>query len=422
MAMQTVRVPQHAFYGDSELALTLPADWPVEVRAMPGAAAPPLSDEALRAALASPIGAAPLSDLAHGRRQAAIIFDDISRPTPVARLWPFVVEALHAAGFTDERIRFVVALGTHAAHTRDELERKLGAEALRRFAVYNHDCFHRNTLVGTTAGGTPVELNDEVLACDLRIGIGSVLPHPGYGFGGGPKIILPGVVSYRTIESHHSVLTPRVREEGHGATLRAGVAENLAWLDIAEAARLAGLDFIVNAILNQRREVAALVAGDLLAAWRQGVILAKRAYATPPPSGAEVVIANGYGKGNEAMIAAGSPYLGHGAPPEGRDLVLINNPPRGMVVHYLQGDWGSASRTGVPLARRLPPGVRRMIVFEPHPELAGRRFIDVVEGEQLYLDTWEAVLARLAAWHPSGARVAVYPDLTVQYLRPEEGG
>ncbi len=419
METQTIRVPQLAFYGDTELELTLPASWQVETRPMPGAAQPALSDAEVRAALQGAIGSPPLRELARGKRQAVILFDDIARPTPVERLWPFVIEELAAAGLGDDQVRMIVALGTHAPHSREELRRKVGEEALRRFPVYNHNCYQHCSYVGTTAQGTPVEVNDEVLACDLRIGIGSVLPHPSMGFGGGPKIILPGVCSLRTIRTHHTALGARLTQEGHGATMRAGVAEGPLWRDIADAARLAGLDFVVNSLLNQRRGVAALVAGHPVEAWRRGVEIARRHYATVPAHDADIVITNGYGKGNEAMIAAFAANLEVGAPPHSRDVVAISVAPQGVVVHYLTGDFGPATWYDRPkTVHRLPQGIRQMILYNPYPEMSNDAFF-WAEPKPLELADWEEVLDVLVAAHPDGARVVVYPDLTVQYLVPE---
>ena len=416
MTIQTVRVPQLAFFGDSELELQLPGSWDVELCPMPGAELPPLDDEVIRVVLENPIGTPRLRDLARGKSKAVIIFDDISRPTPVDRLWPFVVEELHAGGLADDAIRMIVALGTHGAHSREDFRRKVGEEALRRFPIYNHNPFQNCTHVGTTAEGTPIELNDEVLDCDLRIGIGSVLPHPGMGFGGGPKIILPGVVSFNTIQAHHGPFTRRLIEEGYGPTLRQGVAENPAWQDIAEAAELAGLDFVVNSILNMRREVTGLVAGHFVEAWRCGVRLARDAYATPAASEADIVITNGYAKGNEAMIAALAPGLGHGAPAEGRDVVAISNSPQGVVQHYLMGDFGPATwRKRIARPRVLPEGVRRLLICNLFPEMSSRTFFGVSD-DRVWVDSWENALAQLSEWHPQGARVVVYPDLTLQYL------
>lgn len=416
MDTQTIRVPQHAFFGDTELELPLPAAWEVVMRPMPGAFLPPLSDDAVRQALAAPTGTPPLRELARGKHQVAILFDDIARPTPVSRLWPFVVEELHAAGITDDRIRFVVALGTHAAHSRADFVAKLGKEALCRFPVYNHNCYARCSHVGFTRNGTPIEVNDEVLSCDLRIAIGSVLPHPSMGFGGGPKIILPGVSSYKTITAHHAVLMPQIRLGDQGHTLTMGYAEGPAWRDIAEAAELAQLDFIVNATLNQSRGVVGLVCGHFIEAWRQGVALVQQQNATEPVPGADIVISNGYGKGNESMISAFARNLGHGTAPGGADAVGIANCPNGTVVHYLQGDFGEASWSDrIQVARGLPPGIRHMLIYNRYPEISSRRFFGNLPWAQ-FLSDWDVVLTQLIDRHPGDARVAVYPDLTVQYL------
>jgi len=89
-------------------------------------------------------------------------------------------------------------------------------------------------------------------------------------------------------------------------------------------------------------------------------------------------------------------------------------------VHYLSGDFGPGTRRGNPdRPGKLPEGVRRMVVFNPYPEAASRRFFRCVEN-QTHVTTWEEVLDLLTTWHPNGARVVVYPDLTLQYLWPKE--
>ena len=421
MVTNTVRVPQMAFFGDIEVELAFPDSWEVSTRAMPGHDLAPLTDDELRAALASPIGTPPLRELARGRREAVIICDDISRPTPIDRLWPVVVEELHAAGIPDARIRIIVAVGMHGAHSREDFRRKLGEEALRRFPVFNHNPFGNCTELGLTRRGTPVELNNEVLACDLRIGIGAIIPHGFAGYGGGPKIILPGVVSARTISANHGPVLRTIREEGQGDTLAPGHVANVVWRDIAETARIAGLDFKVDAILNGRRGVVRLFAGDCVEEWHAGVRAAEAIYKTAPALDANVVVANGYGKGNEVAIAAGANHIGAGVE---KDLVVIAMCPQGQVVHYLYGDFGDHCPGGLaprPLAgdrRRFPPGIRRMILVTPYPELSAWRLYGS-EGEQYYqVESWAEALRLLTAWHPEGARAAVYPDLTVQYLDP----
>ena len=84
--MTTIRLPWGAWYGDETRELLVPDRWRVTVP--PAPAAPVLSEAALRRALAAPIGTAPLRELARGKRSAAIVVDDLTRPTP-ASVIPF---------------------------------------------------------------------------------------------------------------------------------------------------------------------------------------------------------------------------------------------------------------------------------------------------------------------------------------------
>ena len=202
--------------------------------------------------------------------------------------------------------------------------------------------------------------------------------------------------------------------------MRSGAAENPGWQDIAEAARLAKLDFVVDSILNLKRGVIGLVAGDVIEAWRAGVPMARQVYATEPASDADVVITNGYAKGNEAMISSFAPGLDFGAAPGSRDLIAISNCPNGVVVHYLQGDFGPCALGDLNRGRgrRKPDGIRNMLFFTPYPEKSSRSFFVAPDDDQWSSD-WEDVLDKLMAWRPNGAKVVVYPDLTMQYLLPE---
>jgi len=92
--------------------------------------------------------------------------------------------------------------------TAIDFTKKLGADVMGRFPVYNHNPYENCTSVGPSPQGIPMQFNAEVMMCDLKIGIGSIVPHPMSGFGGGSKIILPGVASITTIDLNHTRLGP----------------------------------------------------------------------------------------------------------------------------------------------------------------------------------------------------------------------
>ncbi|MDY6916567.1 MAG: lactate racemase domain-containing protein, partial [Chloroflexota bacterium] len=139
MVTKTMSVPRQLWFDGGELELEFPDSWDVVPCRMNGHGAARIKDEDIQGVLRTPVGTAPLRELARGKREVAIVFDDLSRPTKAGGLVPHVIGELHAAGVADEAIRFVCATGSHGAHTYEDFKRKLGAGTLDRFAVYNHN-------------------------------------------------------------------------------------------------------------------------------------------------------------------------------------------------------------------------------------------------------------------------------------------
>ncbi|GAI48262.1 unnamed protein product, partial [marine sediment metagenome] len=121
------------------------------------------------------------------------------------------------------------------------------------------------TYVGTTSTyRTRVYANEEVMKCDLKIAIGSVVPHPGAGFGGGGKIILPGVVSFATIDWNHMMAAKGRQEHRDKPIAGMGIFDNNPIrYDIDEAANLVGLDVLINCVVNMWGETVAIFTGAM---------------------------------------------------------------------------------------------------------------------------------------------------------------
>jgi hypothetical protein len=319
-------------------------------------------------------------------------------------------------------VRFIASLGAHGAHSLVEFEKKLGTEILERFAVYNHNPYECCKHLGTTSRGTPVEINAEFMMCDLKIGIGSIIPHVSYGFGGGGKIILPGLASMNAIWHNHA------RVGGRGApdkdnplgklnpTVGLGKYEgNVMRLDMEEATRMAGLDVKIDALVNYRRETVALFVGDPILEHAEWVKRAREHYFTEKVSDADVVVANAYGKGNEGHIAT---FLGARMLKRedgGGDLVCIVGAPGGQITHYLARSGGKFVGGRV-WGRRdhFPPGVGRFFLVCEHADRAGWEWFGP-PGQMTWMRTWEETREVLARDHGPGTKVAVIPDATIQY-------
>ncbi len=403
-----VSLPELLWYGNGSLELALPDEWDVEICRMHGAGRPELDQSAMAAAIRNPIGSPPIRELAAGKKKAVIVFDDMTRPTPVDKIAPIVVEDLIAGGIQEENISFVCALGTHGALSRIELRKKVGQEMLDRFRVYNHNCYENCEEVGTTARGTRLSINREVMSADLKIAIGCVTAHPNVGFSGGGKIVLPGVAHIDSISNYH-LEVPKEAPESVGL---GKFDRNVMRFDIEEAARMAGLDFKIDVVVNERGATSGVFAGDFIEAHRQAVAEAKLLYALDPiPRDKEIMVANAFTKPNEMPIAALVGMMGLKS--FSGTVVIIANAPEGQVVHYLLGRFGQEYG-----GRQYPvspiPGSVNLIIQACHGD---KTFADWFSNPEVvtYTRDWAETLQLLRADHGSGSRVGVVPSATMAY-------
>jgi lactate racemase len=279
--VQTFKFPFGA--DDKFLDVNVPDDWQCTWSAVSDT--PDLTEDQMRAAFANPIGTPRISELAKGKKTAVIIIDDNGRPTPTYLYVHLILEELNKGGIPDSGITFIAGVGCHRVFSGPDFRLKIGDEAVSRCGTLNHSIYENLVHLGYTSRGTPVSVNADVMDADLRIAAGGIIPHSSAGFGGGAKLILPGVASMATINHNHS----NIKAGGTGH-----IEGNDFRLDIEEIARMAKLDVIVNAVVNGKRRVAGLFVGDLVAAHRAGVELARKMYKVPCALNADVAIVSGY--------------------------------------------------------------------------------------------------------------------------------
>jgi nickel-dependent lactate racemase len=353
--------------------------------------------------------------LARGKKQAVIVFDDMTRPTPVKDVVPHVLDALHAAGMEKEQIRFIWALGSHGAYDMANARKKLGDVVVENYAVYNHDPFQNLVRVGRTPTGVEVWFNREFMNCDLKIGIGCVTTHVHVGFSGGGKIVFPGVAGLESINQFHNQLYRDPSRIGLG-----NFDNNIMRAECDAAAELAGLDFKIDCLINRRGEIANLYAGPFKSTHAVGGEEGRDHYGIPHATGYDVAVCNAYGKANEAVIAILAGFTALNQDGSGT-AVLIADSPEGQVPHYVMRAWGSdyggrhyqsRAKGEITLASIL----KRLIVFTPYPD---KTMLDMVchIDDVSVVKTWPETLALLEKDYPEGARVAVIQDGTMQYMK-----
>ncbi len=277
-------------YGEGAIEAGLPASATV-LYPRPTAA---LDDpgRAVADAIASPIGGPPLADAARGRRTAAIVVSDVTRPVPNAILLPPMLKTLEAAGIARDATTIVVGTGLHRASRRDEIERVLGTEIAGRYRVVDHDARVRSTLVylTTTARGAEVWVNRAYMDADVRVLTGFVEPHLFAGYSGGGKAMLPGICGAESIMANHDAAMI-----AHPKATWCTTEGNPIFEEMRDVATKSDPSFSVNVTLDEQKRITGVFAGEMVAAHNAAIAQAERQYLLPIPGRFDIVVATNLG-------------------------------------------------------------------------------------------------------------------------------
>ena len=404
-----IRMRWRSWYGDDELQLSFPPSWRVGDYWPDGA--PDIGSEGIESAFDNPIGAPTVQDLARGKRRVSIAVEDLSRPTPTARLIQPLIRRLEKAGVDLDDVRVVMAVGMHIPMLKEGIVKKLGQAAVDRLDVHNNYPHDNVVDLGVSDRGTPVRICRHFAESDLRIGIGTIIPHGAPGFSGGAKVVVPGVASLETVAALH--LPGRLK------TAVLDVDHNEFRAEIEHIVRdRVGLDCIVNAVTNPRREITGLFVGDMIGAHRAGVQLARKVYATEMPSEpVDIAICNAYPKDTECLQKFAALNVLSSCPrpvvKEGGTIVMISASPEGRGYHAL---FGSGMRYD-PVQRQqdgeeryqIMPG-KSLILYSPWVSKGDARGI-------VLFRQWDSLVDHLRRQHGDRATVAVFPCGSIQVAR-----
>jgi nickel-dependent lactate racemase len=272
----------------------------------------------IKKALESPIKSKRLSEIVKPDSRIAIVVSDVTRPTPTAKILPVLLEELYLGGVKSKNITIVFALGLHRLQTEEESRQIVGKDVFESVRCVQHDR-KRCRFIGETSFGTPVEVFEEVLDSDLIISIGTLEFHYYAGYSGGGKSILPGVSSEKAILSYHSLYSKLFEGDPLSGRIDSPARQN-----IEEAARISGLSFILNVVINSKKEIVTAVAGDLIEAHRKGVEIVDSIYKiSVEPADAVIVSCSGFPKDINLFQATKSLENAIPAVKKGGSIVLV---------------------------------------------------------------------------------------------------
>ena len=276
-----IRVP----FGTGSMEAELPDSMRVSVVDPKTEAVTGTEEERIEAALAAPIGTARLEETVKPENKVLIVVNDHTRPGPNRQIVAALLRRLHRAEISDENIRFICATGSHRAPTDREMRAIVGDEVVEKYEIVLHDCRDKASLFRLgEIDGLDIWLNNAVREADFIITTGLIAPHHTAGFSGGRKSILPGITGLDTLKIHHSLpMRP------YNPSM--GILEGNRFHDVAlAAAKKAGVDFMINAVQDLKKQNVRYVAGDIELAHAEGVRVCREHNSVSIPGLADVVV------------------------------------------------------------------------------------------------------------------------------------
>lgn len=247
----------------------------------------------VESALENPIGTPPLREIIaqKGARSVVIVVNDITRPTPYEHMLPPLLREIRSAGVFDEEVTLLIANGIHREQTMEESRSMYGADTCERCRIINHSPDRDLVSMGTLPGGFDLQVNRLIKESDVVITTGMIGLHYIAGYSGGRKSIIPGVAGRAAITATHALMAD---ERACLGNIKDNPVNDL----LIEGGRRAGIDFILNVITDDSKQIVAAVAGDMEQAWLKGVECCQEASLCYLNRPADIVIAGcgGYPK------------------------------------------------------------------------------------------------------------------------------
>lgn len=213
-------------------------------------------------AMENPIGTKLLSQIVSKGQKVVIMVSDITRPSPTKKILPHILSELYKGGIDDCDITIIFGMGIHRSHTEEEQKYLVGEEIYSKIKCIDSNK-EEYINCGNTSRGTPINLCKSLVQADIRICTGNIEYHYFAGYSGGAKAIMPGAADYLSIKKNHSLQLDKNAASGilYGNPVRE---------DIDEVGNIINIQFILNVVLNEKKQILKAFAGDYLYAHREG--------------------------------------------------------------------------------------------------------------------------------------------------------
>lgn len=191
-----------------------------------------------------------------------IIISDKTRLCGYPLYLPWITEVLQNKGARKENITFYIAYGTHPKQTEEESLASYG-DTYTNFRFVHHNCSDESAFVqlGITHRGTPVKVRKDVLESTLLITFGAISHHYFAGYGGGRKLLFPGLAERKAVYHNHGLFLDRTQHKLAEGCQPGKLAGSPLAEDLEEINNLMPERISIHGILNSKGEASKLMVG-----------------------------------------------------------------------------------------------------------------------------------------------------------------
>jgi len=192
----------------------------------------------------------------------SIVVGDKTRLCGYPEYLPVLLNTLENFGADPGRMTIFIAYGTHAPQTDKECLEAYGI-VYQNVRFVHHDCMDDKCFVnsGKTSRGTSVLIRRDIVETGFLITFGAISHHYFAGYGGGRKLIFPGLGQKASIYHNHGLFLDRERQTLSPCCQLGVLDKNPLAEDLAEFETFCPADLAIHGILDSRGQVCDLLPG-----------------------------------------------------------------------------------------------------------------------------------------------------------------
>lgn len=226
--------------------------------------------------------------------RVGIVIHDNTRVSGLNVYLPMILRQLSKLGIPKKNIVIFVATGSHRGFRIEDLRLKI-----EDYKIVINNAFRKSQFfyAGKTRRGTPVWINKGLSQVDKVIATSGVLYHYFAGYGGGPKILMPGLAAFESIAANHKLTL--TKDGNFNPKCRNGnIKDNPVYLDIVDSMRFFPATLYFGTILNSEGEIIKAFCGDIIKEHKRAANFLDSIYKVRIKKKADIVIcsAGGYPK------------------------------------------------------------------------------------------------------------------------------